>query len=94
MTDTKDEDTLRVASATPVPDLAGAITAALTAKGFVFLRAVGAGAVNQAVKASAVAGGYLGQAANKTLSITPTFVNVQMPDGATLSGVLLKVTAN
>jgi len=50
---------LRVGGASPVRGLAGAIAHALRRRERIVLRAIGAGAVNQAVKATALAQSYL-----------------------------------
>jgi len=50
---------LRVATASPVRGLAGSIAHALREHERIVLRAIGAGAVNQAVKAAALARTYL-----------------------------------
>lgn len=51
--------TLRIASSTCVADAAGAIAGQLRESGGVRLQAIGAGAVNQATKALALAGLFL-----------------------------------
>lgn len=73
-----DDNILRVASSTPVNDLASAIAHACYEGKHPTLRAIGAGAVNQAVKACVIAGSYLAQKA-MTLSVRPGFVTVPMP---------------
>ncbi len=84
------DDAIRVASGTPTPSLAGAIINALLERDVVHLRAVGAGAINQSVKAVAVADGLVGKQ-GKVLSMRPRFCNVTMGDGQVLSGILFRV---
>ncbi len=50
---------LRVAAISKPKSVAGAITAIIREKGSVELQAVGAGAINQAVKAIAIARGFI-----------------------------------
>lgn len=59
--DTADETILRVAAKTPPAELASAISHAVYAKKKVVLRAIGAAAVNQAVKGIVGAQGYVAQ---------------------------------
>jgi stage V sporulation protein S len=61
MMPTDETHVLRVAARTPVGDLAAAISHAIYDGGKVTLRAVGAGAVNQAVKSLVQAQGYTAQ---------------------------------
>lgn len=71
------EDELRVAARTPTNDLASAIAHAIYAKGEVRLRAIGAGAVNQSVKALAIAQGHVAQR-GLTLVNRPGFLNIEL----------------
>lgn len=68
---------LRVAARTPTAELASAISHAVYDGRKVVLRAIGAGAVNQAVKALVVAQGYVAQR-GLTLVNRPGFVTVPM----------------
>lgn len=70
---------LRVASHTPVADLAAAIANAVYDSRQVALRCVGAGAIAQAVKAHAVARGFVAPR-GIDLAIVPGFIEIQMPD--------------
>lgn len=84
------EDTvLRVSAGSSAPALAAAIAHAVYANKKVVLRAIGAGAVNQSVKAVAIAQGYVGQR-GITLAVRPGFVTVKMPDGD-VSAIVLRV---
>ena len=68
---------LRVASKTPTQELASAISHALYDGKRLRLRAIGAGAVNQAVKGMIIASGYVSQR-GLSLSFRPGFLNVRM----------------
>jgi stage V sporulation protein S len=84
-----DEIILRVGSKTPVPELASAISHGVYDNKSVLMRAIGAGAVGQAVKALAVARGYVAPR-GFDLALVPGFVDIKMPDG-TVTGLNLKV---
>ena len=60
--------TLMIASDTPVKDAAGAVAGQLRETGNARLQAIGAGAVNQAVKAIALAGMYMEEEGRLVLS--------------------------
>lgn len=68
---------LRVAARTPTAELASAISHALYDNKKVVLRAIGAGAVNQAVKGLIVAQSYTAQR-GLTLATRPGFVTTPM----------------
>lgn len=89
-----DDNTLRVGASTPAQSLASAIANAIydAPDRKVTLRAVGAGAVNQAVKAIAIARGY---AAPKgfNLCAVPAFATIQSRDGD-ISAVVFTVTTH
>jgi stage V sporulation protein S len=68
---------LRVASRTPTPELAAAISHAIYDGKKVLLRAIGAGAVNQAVKALVVAQSYVAQR-GLVLANRPGFLTIDM----------------
>ena len=90
-TDTQDEDqVLKVAASSPPATLASAIAHAVYDKKPVTLRAVGAGAVNQAVKAIAIAQAYVAPR-GITLTCRPGFADVTMPDGKQMSGIAIRV---
>jgi stage V sporulation protein S len=71
---------LKVKSSTSAPNLASAIANNVYAGKTVVLRAIGAGAVNQSVKALAIAQSYVGPR-GKVLAFRPGFATVPMPDG-------------
>lgn len=80
---------LRVAARTPTAELASAISHAVYDGKKVVLRAIGAGAVNQAVKALVVAQGYVAQR-GLTLVNRPGFVTVPM-DGEDRTAIVFHV---
>ena len=81
---------LRVGSKTPVPELASAISHGIYDSKVVVLRAIGAGAVSQGVKAVAVARGYVAPR-GIDLHIRPGFTDVRMNDGDVVTGILLQI---
>jgi stage V sporulation protein S len=85
------EQVMRVSASSSASSLASAISNAVYDNKKVVMRAIGAGAVNQAVKAAAIAQGYVGQR-GLILSMRPGFTNVQMPDG-TVSAIVLRIHA-
>lgn len=84
------DDILRVSASSNPTSLASAISHALYDGRKVVLRCIGAGAVNQGVKAVAIAQGYVGQR-GITLSMRPGFTTVRMNDGAEVSAILMRV---
>ena len=82
---------IRVSSTSPVPATAGSIAATLRQSGSATVQAIGAGAVNQAVKALAVAAQYLVEN-SLTLSCVPSFVATEI-DGAEKTAMRFEVTA-
>lgn len=91
MTAQSAEAELRVANKTPTAELASAISHAIYDGKRVVLRAVGAGAVNQAVKGLVVAGQYVA-ARGLSLANRPGFVNVDI-DGEERTAVVFYVFA-
>ncbi|MEU4534323.1 stage V sporulation protein S [Streptosporangium sp. NPDC023825] len=81
---------LKVRASSDATRLASAISHALYDGKEVSLRSIGAGAVNQSVKALAIAQSYVG---SKGLSLTcrPGFTSVTMDDGETVTAILFKV---
>lgn len=75
-----EEALLRVKGTASVPPLASAISHAVYDGKNVVLRAIGASAVSQAIKAVAVARGYVAPR-GIDLAIVPGFTVVPMPDG-------------
>ena len=82
---------LRVASKTPTQELAAAISHGIHDGKPVRLRAIGAGAVNQAVKAIIIAQGYAA-ARGTMLAMRPGFVNVRLtPDAEERTAIVFHV---
>lgn len=71
--------TFFVSSSTPVSKLGSAIAHGIYADKTVTLRAIGAGAISQAMKAVAVAIGYAAPR-GYDLAVRPSFSDVDMPD--------------
>ena len=70
-------ETLRISADSRPKAVAGAIAAVIRSEGSVELQAVGAGAVNQAIKAVAIARGFL--APNGiNLIVIPAFVEIEI----------------
>jgi stage V sporulation protein S len=59
MTEDEKKATLRVGSKTEVKALAGAITATVKNNGYVYLRAIGDGAIGRAMRAATISSGHL-----------------------------------
>jgi stage V sporulation protein S len=85
-----DEQILRVAGKTSTQDLAAAISHALYDGKKIGLRAVGAAAVNQAVKATAIASGYVA-ARGLSLACRPGFDTVTFAEGGERTAMVLRV---
>jgi stage V sporulation protein S len=68
---------LQVASNSVPSSVAGAIAGMIREKGFCNLQAIGAGAVNQSVKAIAIARGYMAPSGVDLICI-PAFVDVKI----------------
>lgn len=93
MEELNDEDTLlKVKSSSSAPNLASAIANNVYDGNNVVLRAIGAGAVNQSMKAIAIAQSYVGPR-GKVLSCRPGFTTVQMDDGP-ISAMTLRILVN
>lgn len=90
--DNDNERILRVSASSSAPSLAAAISHAVYDGKRVTLRAIGAGAVNQSVKAVAIAQGFVGQR-GISLLVRPGFTTVKMADGD-VSAIIMKVFAN
>lgn len=87
-----EEPFLRVSAGSNPQSVASAIAHAVYDNRSVKLRAVGAGAVNQAVKAIAIARGY---AAPRGLDLTckPGFTTIESRDGE-ISAIIFTITAS
>jgi stage V sporulation protein S len=81
---------LKVASHSNPNSVSGAIVGALVRDGVVELHAIGAGAVNQAVKAIAVARRAIEKPGDPPLKVVPGFIDVTV-QGESRTGVRLIV---
>ncbi|HED24847.1 MAG TPA: stage V sporulation protein S [Firmicutes bacterium] len=70
---------LKVSANSGTKALAGALAAVIRADGAVELQAIGAGAVNQAIKAIAIARGYVAPNGINLVAV-PSFVDVSIDD--------------
>jgi stage V sporulation protein S len=91
MSEQKEEDVLRVSAGSNPQAVASAIAHAIYEKRAVPVRAVGAGAVNQAVKAIAIARGYTAPRGIDLICI-PGFASIKSHDGD-ISAIVFQVTA-
>jgi len=73
----KNNVVIKVASVSKVISVAGAIAGVIRENGCAEVQAIGAGAVNQAVKAIAIARGYLALEGSDVVCF-PTFVTVEI----------------
>jgi stage V sporulation protein S len=92
MAEANEEDVLRVSGGTSAHDLAAAVSHAIYDGKRPVLRAIGAGAVNQAVKGVAIAQSFVGSR-GLILSIRPGFQEVKMADGTT-TAIVMRVQAD
>lgn len=90
--ETEQEPLVKVGASSSSKDVAAVIAHHLYEGRRVRVRAIGAGAVNQAVKACAIARGYVGQR-SIDLVIRPGFETVAGNDGDASSIVLLVIPA-
>lgn len=82
-------DIIRVSARSRSPSVAGAIAGVVREEGRADVQAIGAGAVNQAVKATAIARGFLLLDGLDVVCI-PSFVDVEI-DGAERTAIRLAV---
>jgi stage V sporulation protein S len=87
----ENEKLLKVKGSTSAPSLAATIAHGIYDGNDIVLRAIGAAAVNQAVKAVAIAQSYVGLK-GKILHMRPGFTDIEMPDG-TVTGMIFTVEA-
>lgn len=87
-----EEPVLRVSAGSNPQSVASAIAHAIYENKSVKLRAVGAGAVNQAVKAMAIARGYVGPR-GLNLTCTPGFATIESRDGE-ISAIVFAIYAS
>lgn len=84
------DQVLRVSNTSNPADLASAISYALYDGRRVTLRAIGAGAVNQAIKGICIARGYVAQR-SLDLVCAPGFTSVRMDDDTEVTAIVLRV---
>ncbi len=82
-------DMLKVSSKSNPNSVAGALTNAFREKGIVEIQAIGAGALNQAIKAIAIARGFVAPS-GKNLICIPAFVDINI-DGEERTAIKLIV---
>lgn len=82
-------DVLKVSSKSSPSSVAGAVAGVMRQHGAVEIQVVGAGALNQAVKAAAIARGYLASSGIDAVCI-PTFVDVDI-DGEARTAIRLLI---
>jgi stage V sporulation protein S len=87
-----EEQFLRVSASSNPQSVASAIAHAIYEKHEVKMRAVGAGAVNQAVKAMAIARGYVAPR-GLDLVCKPGFTTIESRDGE-ISAIVFAITAS
>lgn len=92
MDDHNGDSVLRVSGSSSASSLASAISHGIYDGKQVVLRAIGAGAVNQAAKAIAIASGYVAPR-GIVLSARVGFATVQMPDGEVTAMVFRVITS-
>lgn len=88
----EEQEPLRVGAGSNPQSVASAIAHAIYEKREVKIRAVGAGAVNQAVKAIAIARGYTAPRGIDLVCI-PGFASIKSHDGE-ISAIVFQVIAN
>lgn len=85
-----EEDVLRVGSSTPPQELASAIAHACYGGTPPTVRAIGAAAVNQAVKAFVIANQFVATR-GMNLVFRPGFQTLKMNDGQEVSAIVIRV---
>lgn len=81
---------LRTASRSNPAAVAGALAGSIKENGYVEIQAIGAGALNQAIKAVTIARGYCAPA-GKDLVIAPAFIEVEI-DGQQRTAIRLVIS--
>lgn len=84
-------DVLKVSSKSKPTSVAGALAGVVREQGYVEIQAIGAGAVNQAIKAIAIARGYVAPS-GLDLVFIPAFVDVEI-EGEERTAIKLIVEA-
>ncbi|MBU6350476.1 MAG: stage V sporulation protein S [Chloroflexi bacterium] len=80
---------IRVSTASPTRAVAGAIAGMMREHGTAEVQAIGAGALNQAIKALTLARTFL-EAEEREIMMTPSFIDVEV-DGTLKTAIRLKV---
>ena len=80
---------IRVAASSRTSAVAGAIAGVYRDQGFVEVQAIGAGALNQAIKAIVIAKGYLAEE-DKAIVFSPSMVEVEI-EGALRTAIRLSI---
>lgn len=83
--------TLKVSSKSNANSVAGALAAAIRDDGSADIQAIGAGAVNQSVKAIAIASGFLAHT-GVTIFTRPSFEEIKI-DGEDRTAIRFKITS-
>lgn len=84
--------TIKVAATSRTSRVAGAIAHSIRENGYTQVQGIGAGAVNQMVKATILAKGYLSEEGT-TINFTPAFTEVEI-DGEERTALCLTVEAD
>lgn len=84
-------DVLKVSSKSNPNSVAGALAGVVRSNGWVEMQVVGAGALNQAIKAIAIARGYM-TTSGQDLMCRPTFADIRI-DGENRTAIRLQVEA-
>ena len=84
-------ESLKVSSKSDPKMLAGALAGVIRETGEAEIRAIGAGAVNQAIKAIAIANGFVASG-DIELVCTPSFTNNEI-GGEEVTGIMLTIKA-
>lgn len=81
---------LKVSGASNPASVAGALTGVLRDRGEAELQAIGAGAINQMVKAIAISRGHLAPQ-GQTLACVPAFTDITIQDDGERTGIRFEV---
>lgn len=92
MSESQEEQVLRVSASSNPQSVASAVAHSIYESRKCTIRAVGAGAVNQSVKAIAIARGYVAPR-GMDLTCVPGFANIESHDGQ-ISAIVFSVLAN
>ena len=84
-------DVLKVSSKSNPNSVAGALAGVIRSNGSVEIQVVGAGALNQAIKAVAIARGYMATS-GQDLMCRPTFADIRI-DGESRTAIRLQIEA-